>query len=247
MSTLDDLDNALSGGKSLNFKDGSQIGDKVELPIISGEAQQEWQGTLATFTVTNTNDSGAGSLRQAITDLSDPSQPFVLQASELRYFRCVARVQVDPQYTAADVLAAAAALLQKAFGFGKRDLGQSVTAAELLALAGIGQRLFVQALHRPCGFGTDGDGGMVDQLLHQRQGAALVPQQGVPSQLHILKIQLARQIAIDGRVITADNARSRRLDQQQRDALPVEGAAAGARRDQKMGGVRGRHHHRLVA
>lgn len=40
MSTLDDLDNALSGGKSLNFKDGSQIGDKVELPIISGEAQQ---------------------------------------------------------------------------------------------------------------------------------------------------------------------------------------------------------------
>lgn len=73
-------------------------------------------------------------LRQAITDLSDPSQPFVLQASELRYFRCVARVQVDPQYTAADVLAAASALVQKAFGFGARDLGQSVTAAELLAL-----------------------------------------------------------------------------------------------------------------
>ena len=36
MSTLDELDNALSGGKSLNFNDESQIGDKVELPIIGG-------------------------------------------------------------------------------------------------------------------------------------------------------------------------------------------------------------------
>ena len=40
MSTLDELDNALSGGKSLNFNDESQIGDKVELPILGGEAQQ---------------------------------------------------------------------------------------------------------------------------------------------------------------------------------------------------------------
>ncbi len=79
-------------------------------------------------------DEVLANLRKAITDLSDPSQPFVLQASELRYFRCVARVQVDPQYTAADVLAAASALLQTAFGFDARDLAQSVTAAELLAL-----------------------------------------------------------------------------------------------------------------
>ncbi len=35
---------------------------------VSASAQAEWQGALATFTVTNTNDSGAGSLRQAITD-----------------------------------------------------------------------------------------------------------------------------------------------------------------------------------
>ncbi len=79
-------------------------------------------------------DEVLANLRQAITDLSDPSQPFVLQASELRYFRCAARVQVDPQYTAADVLAAASAMLQTAFGFDARDLAQSVTAAELLAL-----------------------------------------------------------------------------------------------------------------
>lgn len=73
-------------------------------------------------------------LRQAISDLSDPSQPFVLGAAVLRYFRCEARVVVDPQYQAATVLADAMARLQQAFGFDARDLGQSVTAAELLAL-----------------------------------------------------------------------------------------------------------------
>ncbi len=73
-------------------------------------------------------------LRQAITDLSDPSQPFVLKASVLRYFRCEARVMVDPQYEVATVLADAKARIQQGFGFDARDLGQSVTAAELLAL-----------------------------------------------------------------------------------------------------------------
>ena len=73
-------------------------------------------------------------LRKAITDLSDPSQPFVLGAMVLRYFRCEARVVVAPQYEAATVLADATARIQQAFGFDARDLGQSVTAAELLAL-----------------------------------------------------------------------------------------------------------------
>jgi trimeric autotransporter adhesin len=36
--------------------------------IVSAAAQGTWLGALATFTVTNTNDSGAGSLRQAIID-----------------------------------------------------------------------------------------------------------------------------------------------------------------------------------
>lgn len=37
-------------------------------PVISLEARSAWAGTLDTYTVTNTNDAGAGSLRQAIID-----------------------------------------------------------------------------------------------------------------------------------------------------------------------------------
>ncbi|WP_326538113.1 putative baseplate assembly protein [Pseudorhodoferax sp.] len=73
-------------------------------------------------------------LRQAIATLSDGSQPFVVAAAALRYFRCTARIAIDAQYTADAVLAAGAAKLQQAFGFAARDLAQAVTAAELLAL-----------------------------------------------------------------------------------------------------------------
>ncbi|MDH4369957.1 MAG: DUF4347 domain-containing protein, partial [Nitrospira sp.] len=39
----------------------------IESSIVIGQATQEtWEGVLATYTVTNTNDAGAGSLRQAI-------------------------------------------------------------------------------------------------------------------------------------------------------------------------------------
>ncbi len=39
------------------------------------DAQATWQGLLATFTVTNTNDSGTGSLRQAIIDANANAGP----------------------------------------------------------------------------------------------------------------------------------------------------------------------------
>ncbi len=45
-----------------------QLGEVQTQVVVSAALQEEWQGLLATFTVTNTNDSGAGSLRQAIID-----------------------------------------------------------------------------------------------------------------------------------------------------------------------------------
>ncbi|MFO1002604.1 MAG: DUF4347 domain-containing protein [Planctomycetaceae bacterium] len=47
------------------------IGDIDSAIIVSGELQREWYGLLDTFTVTNTNDSGVGSLRQAIIDANN--------------------------------------------------------------------------------------------------------------------------------------------------------------------------------
>ena len=54
----------LGGDWLLEFQNG-----EIETNVaLSPEAQQHWSGVLATYTVTNTNNSGAGSLRQAITD-----------------------------------------------------------------------------------------------------------------------------------------------------------------------------------
>ncbi len=55
---------SLGGDWDLEF----QIGDLGSQIVVSDQLQAEWQGLLATFTVTNTNDSGVGSLRQAILD-----------------------------------------------------------------------------------------------------------------------------------------------------------------------------------
>ncbi|MFN7877671.1 MAG: DUF4347 domain-containing protein, partial [Pirellula sp.] len=45
-----------------------RLGEVDSSVIVSQSLQDEWRGLMATFTVTNTNDSGAGSLRQAILD-----------------------------------------------------------------------------------------------------------------------------------------------------------------------------------
>jgi uncharacterized delta-60 repeat protein len=46
----------------------ASTGDIEAAVAVTAAAQQGWSGALATYTVTNTNNSGAGSLRQAITD-----------------------------------------------------------------------------------------------------------------------------------------------------------------------------------
>lgn len=76
-----------------------------------------------------------GNLRRAIAAASDPGQRFAVGACVLRYFRCRLRVAADGRRVAAEVRAAVAAALREAFGFEARELAQSVTAAEVLALA----------------------------------------------------------------------------------------------------------------
>jgi hypothetical protein len=66
VAASDDLTgNAQSGGDwDLEYVKGS-----IETDVaLSPEAQHNWSGVLATFTVTNTTNSGAGSLRQAMID-----------------------------------------------------------------------------------------------------------------------------------------------------------------------------------
>ncbi len=70
----------------------------------------------------------------SIAAASDPSQRFDAGTFAQRYFSCKARVAVDPRYVAADVLAAVSTALRAGFGFEARDLGQSVTAAEVVTL-----------------------------------------------------------------------------------------------------------------
>jgi predicted phage baseplate assembly protein len=73
-------------------------------------------------------------LRQSIAGASDPSQRFVAAAYVQRYFTLSAELAVDPRYLFSDVQANVLATVLTAFGFEARDLGQSVTAAEIMAL-----------------------------------------------------------------------------------------------------------------
>ncbi len=66
VAASDDLTGSvlMGGDWALEFQTG-QIETSV---AVTEPAQGQWNHVLATFTVTNTNDAGAGSLRQAITD-----------------------------------------------------------------------------------------------------------------------------------------------------------------------------------
>ncbi len=74
-------------------------------------------------------------LHDSIAGASDPSQRFAADAYAQRFFSLSAEIAIDPRYRFADVQAAVTAALLTAFGFEARDLGQSVTAAEIMALA----------------------------------------------------------------------------------------------------------------
>ena len=73
-------------------------------------------------------------LRKSIIGISDPSQLFTVSSYAQRYFSLGAELVIDPTYLFDDVQASVTSALLTAFGFGGRDLGQSVTAAEIMTL-----------------------------------------------------------------------------------------------------------------
>jgi predicted phage baseplate assembly protein len=75
-----------------------------------------------------------GNLSDSIAGVSDPSQHFAVAAYAQRYFTLGASLAIDPAYRFEDVQANVTEALLTAFGFAARDLGQSVTAAEIDAL-----------------------------------------------------------------------------------------------------------------
>jgi predicted phage baseplate assembly protein len=79
-------------------------------------------------------DDVLANLIGSIAAASDPAQRFDADAFVQRYFSCKARIAVDPRHVAADVLAAVSTALLAGFSFDARDLGQSVTAAEVVTL-----------------------------------------------------------------------------------------------------------------
>jgi hypothetical protein len=66
-----DVDIAASTDLTGNIRDGNwmlEVGNVDAITYFNVDSLSTWLHTLATFTVTNTNDAGAGSLRQAIED-----------------------------------------------------------------------------------------------------------------------------------------------------------------------------------
>src|SRR3546814_2952871 len=62
----------------------------------------------------------------------------------------------------------------------------------------------------------------------------LTAEQRVAGDRDILEINLRRAVAVDGRIVAADDAGQRRVDQEQRHAVAVALTAAGARGDQQV-------------
>ena len=90
--------------------------------------------TVAGATGGAPGDDVLANLIDTIAAASDPSQRFDVGAYRQRYFSLKARVAVDLRYVVDEVLAAVTDALLAGYSFAARDLGQSVTAAEILAL-----------------------------------------------------------------------------------------------------------------
>jgi hypothetical protein len=73
-------------------------------------------------------------LRQAMDPVRDPSQALDLKAFEPVSFTVGARLSLDPNHLAEDVLPAAEAALRLRFAFERQQFGQGVAKSEVLAV-----------------------------------------------------------------------------------------------------------------
>lgn len=89
--------------------------------------------TVAGATGGPPGDDILDNLVSSIAGASDPAQRFDVAPFAQRYFSVKGAVTVDPRHVAKDVVAAVVAALRDGFGFAAREIGQPVTAAEVMA------------------------------------------------------------------------------------------------------------------
>lgn len=75
-----------------------------------------------------------GTLHKALMDWGIPFARFMLRDFRLTYFRLAARIVVDPDFLATDVLVAAEAALRTEFGFEARDFAQTVYDSQVITV-----------------------------------------------------------------------------------------------------------------
>ena len=111
--------------------------------IGKARATALWSGRvrLAHLTVTPETDSLFDANAKTFTDLvaaieavRNPGPPVVVAPYRRRLFRLTARLGFDSRYLAEDVEAATRARLSEVFSYDARDLGQPVSAAEVLSV-----------------------------------------------------------------------------------------------------------------
>jgi hypothetical protein len=79
------------------------------------------------------NDTQIVNLSDAIERVRDPARPVILQPYQRRFFTLTARLEVDKAYLAEDVILWTRQSLEQRFGYDRRKLAQSVSAAEVIA------------------------------------------------------------------------------------------------------------------
>ena len=112
--------------------------------IGKAKATRLWDGrrwwvhlTLATAegSVLETTNPLHDSLKDDIDKRRDPVQKVMFDTYRARFFKARGTVRVDRDYVADEVIAAVVDTIESAFSFERREFGQPVTGAELLALA----------------------------------------------------------------------------------------------------------------